>query len=121
MVNRCLETYLRCFASGQLRTLAHWLPWAEYWYNTSSHSATRCTPFRALYGRDPPPLIRYDRGTAVVAAVEQLLTDRDDILDDQRMHLLRAQQKMKYQLDRKRHAEEFAIGDMVFLKIQLYR
>ena len=33
---------------------------AEYWYNTSSHSATRCTPFRTLYGRDPPPLIRYD-------------------------------------------------------------
>ena len=121
VVNRCLETYLRCFASGQPRTWARWLPWAEYWYNTTTHAATRCTPFRALYGRDPPPLIRYDRGTAVVSAVEQLLLDRDDILDDLRMHLLRAQQKMKSQADSKRHDEAFAVGDMVFLKLRPYR
>ena len=121
VVNRCLETYLRCFASEQPRTWFKWLAWAEYWYNTSTHSATRCTPFRALYGRDPPPLIRYERGSATVSSVEQLLEDRDAFLDELRMHLLRAQQRMKQHADSKRHHDEFAIGDFVFLKLRPYR
>lgn len=91
VVNRCLEMYLRCFASGKPRSWARWLAWAEYWYNTSFHSSTCCTPFRALYGRDPPPLIRYEQGAALVSLVEQLMEDRDAILDDLRMQLLRAQ------------------------------
>ncbi|EXB95829.1 hypothetical protein L484_010027 [Morus notabilis] len=57
VVNRCLETYLQCFSSDTPRQWSKWLPWAEYWYNTSFHTATHMTPFRALYGRDPPPLI----------------------------------------------------------------
>lgn len=121
VVNRCLETYLRCFASDKPRSWARWLAWAEYWYNTSFHSSTCCTPFRALYGRDPPPLIRYERGTALVSTVDQLLDDRDAVLDDLRMHLLRAQQRMKLQADTKRHHAEFQDGDLVFLKLKPYR
>ncbi|KAH9650018.1 hypothetical protein KPL70_026202 [Citrus sinensis] len=121
VVNRCLETYLRCFASGKPRSWARWLAWAEYWYNTSFHSSTRCTPFRALYGRDPPPLIRYEQGAASVSLVEQLMEDRDAILDDLRMQLLRAQQRMKLQADQKRHHVEFHAGDLVFLKLRPYR
>ncbi|KAF8393178.1 hypothetical protein HHK36_021419 [Tetracentron sinense] len=121
VVNRCLETYLRCFAFEKPRTWARWLAWAEYWYNTSSHSSTRCTPFRALYGRDSPHLIHYEQGTASVSLVDQLLADRNAILDDLRMHLLRAQQRMKMQADNKRHHEEFNEGDLVFLKLRPYR
>ena len=121
VVNKCLETYLRCFVSEKPRTWARWLAWAEYWYNTSFHSSTRCTPFRALYGRDPPRLIRYERGSATVSAVDHELEDRDAILDELRMHLLRAQQKMKFQADTKRRPEEFDIGDLVYLKLRPYR
>ena len=55
VINRCLETYLRCFASEQPRSWAIWIPWAEYWYNTSYHSSTGLLPFR-LFMEDHPPL-----------------------------------------------------------------
>lgn len=59
VVNHCIETYLRCFASNKQGQWAEWLAWSECWYNTTFHSSTRTTHFQILYGRDPPPLIRY--------------------------------------------------------------
>ena len=56
-----------------------------------------------------------------MSSVEQLLIERDEILDDLHMHLLCAQQKMKLQVDKKRHHEEFDVGDQVLLKLRPYR
>lgn len=70
VVNRCLEAYLRCFVSGKP---AHWfshLAWAEYWYNTSFHVSAGMTPFRALYGRDPPKLLRFESGSTANSLLE---------------------------------------------------
>jgi hypothetical protein len=49
-VNQCMETYLRCFVSACPRK---WLPLAEFWYSTSTHSAIGRTPFEAQYGHLP--------------------------------------------------------------------
>ena len=57
VVNRCIEAYLRCFSLGKPRQWPKWVSWAEYWYNAASHFAIGCTPFKALYGRDPPFLL----------------------------------------------------------------
>ena len=48
VVNRCLESFLRCFAGRRPSSWLQWLPWAEYWYNTSYHTATKMTPFKAV-------------------------------------------------------------------------
>jgi hypothetical protein len=34
VVNKCLETYLRCFALENKNQWAQWLPLDEWWYNT---------------------------------------------------------------------------------------
>lgn len=49
IVNKCLETYLRCFASSQPIHWAKWLPLVEWWYNTSYHTTIQMTPYEALY------------------------------------------------------------------------
>jgi hypothetical protein len=51
IVNKCLETYLRCFASERKNQWAQWLPLVEWWYNTSYHTTTHMTPFEAVYGK----------------------------------------------------------------------
>jgi len=49
VLNRMLETYLCYFSSEQSKMWAVFLPWVEYWYNTSFHGAARCTPFEVVY------------------------------------------------------------------------
>lgn len=52
-VNRCLETFLRCFVHSYLRQWKQWLDQVEFWYNTSWHSALGRSPFEVLYGYPP--------------------------------------------------------------------
>ena len=121
IVNRTLETYLRCFTAGQPRSWAKWLAWAEFSYNTAPHSSTGFTPFKVVYGRNPTALVRIGKGQSPVNSIEEMLCDRDAILDDLHFNLLRAQQRMKHYADLKSKDEAFAVGDMVYLRIQPYR
>lgn len=51
-VNQCLEMYLRCAVHEDPKRWRCWLPQAEFWYNTTYHSALGCSPFHALYGHE---------------------------------------------------------------------
>ena len=53
IVNKYLEGYLSCFVSNKQAQWVKWLPLAEWWYNTSFHTAAKMTPFMALYGYHP--------------------------------------------------------------------
>ena len=53
-LNQCLEQYLRCMCFMKPKSWIIWLPLAEWWYNTSLHSAVGMTPFQAIYGYKPP-------------------------------------------------------------------
>lgn len=54
VVNKIMETFLRCFINGKPSSLAQWLPWVEFWYNTSFQVSINCSPFKVVYGREPP-------------------------------------------------------------------
>lgn len=73
VVNRSLETYLRCLVADQPKTWAYWVPWAEFWHNTTYHSSTNTTPFEIVYGCPPPTIFRYASGEVQCEAVQQEL------------------------------------------------
>jgi hypothetical protein len=52
-LNQCLETYLRCMIHSCPNKWSTWLPLAEFWYNTTYHSALGKSPFEVLYGKQP--------------------------------------------------------------------
>lgn len=119
-VNQCLETYLRCFVHSCPRRLMKWLALAEYWYNTSTHSALGKSPFEILFGRSPSHFGISDVSASPVPDVSTMLDERTTMLASIRQHLLRAQQRMKSQADKKRTDRSFQVGDFVYLRLQPY-
>ena len=82
--------------------------WAEFCHNdTAYHTEGKTTPFKALYGRDPPRIVKAHKGDTAVSTVEDQLMERDAILDDLKAHLLQAQQKMKRTADKNRKDVNF--------------
>nr|CAN62821.1 hypothetical protein VITISV_013041 [Vitis vinifera] len=121
VVNRCIETYLRCMAGDNPGQWANWISLAEFWYNTSYHSSLKMSPFEALYGYAPPLQIPYFPKDSNVEAVDRVLNERESWLQLLKHHLSMAQQRMKIQADKNRFDREFNIGDMVLLKLQAYK
>lgn len=121
VVNRCVETYLRCMTSDKPHMWSKWLPLAEYWYNTNFHTATRITPYEAVYGQLPPVHLPYLPGESKVQVVAKCLEDREKMILLLKFHLLRAQHRMKQEADKHRSERSFDIGDWVFVKLQPYR
>lgn len=76
VVNRSLESYLRCFASDHPRTWFRFLHLAEYWYNTAFHSAIGMSPFQALYGRPPPSLFEYSEDSSISNSINTVTEGR---------------------------------------------
>lgn len=120
-VEEYVESYLRCFASEQPKSWSHWIPWAEFWYNSTYHISIGRTPFEVVYGRQAPNLRRFLSNETKVAAVATELSDRDEALSQLKQHLLRAQQQMKKYADLSRRDVKFDIGEWVFLKLRPHK
>ena len=73
IVNKCLEGYLRYFASEKQTQWVKWLPFVEWWYNTSFHMASKMSPFMELYGYHPPSIISPLKGNSKFQVVQDHL------------------------------------------------
>ncbi|CAL9231368.1 unnamed protein product [Arabidopsis halleri] len=121
VINRCIEQFLRCFVHDRPKQWSFMLPWAEFWYNTTYHSSIGMTPFKAVYGRDPPVLAGYESGSTPIQELDEQLLERDALLCDMKKHLESAANRMKQVADAKRRDVNFDVGDWVFLRLQPYR
>ncbi|XP_042032774.1 uncharacterized protein LOC121779504 [Salvia splendens] len=120
--NRGLEQYLRSFTADRPTKWANFLPWAELALNCFHHEGLGTSPFRALYGREPPALIAVQPSAARTdPEVADLIQQRGALLVDLRRNLEGAQQRMRDTANRHRRDVQFAVGDKVLLKLQQYR
>ncbi|XP_060178356.1 uncharacterized protein LOC132608338 [Lycium barbarum] len=121
VINRCLETYLRCFCSESQKDWYSYLATAEWWYNTTFHNSIQTTPYEALYGQPPPMHLPYIAGESGMKEVDRSLLTREFKNQLLQFHLKRAQQRMMDQANKHRSDRQFQEGDWVYLKIQPYR
>lgn len=56
------------------------LPKVEYWYNDSYQTSAKMTPFKALYGCEPPTIARYIMRSTASKLVDSYLLQRDRVL-----------------------------------------
>lgn len=120
VTNKMLETYLRCMTSDSPHSWISWLSLAEWWYNTTYHSAIHSTSYDIVYGQPPPVHMPYLPGESSSSSVDRTLQKREAVIDLMKFHLLRAQNRMKQYADAHRSDREFKIGDYGYLKLQPY-
>jgi len=116
--NRVIIMYLRCLTGDRPRQWLQWLPWAEFVFNTAYQTSLRDTPFRVIYGRDPPSLRSYEPGETRVAAVARSMEEHDEFLADIRARLQQAQQVQKLHYDAGHRPVTYQVGDWALLRLR---
>jgi hypothetical protein len=119
-VNQCLEQYLRCVVQDNPKHWRRWLAMAEFWYNTSYHSAIDSTPFKALYQVEPNFGAMPNIAVASDSPVAETAAEYNVQIELLRAQLLRAQARMKKNADKNRSERQFQVGEQVLLKLQPY-
>jgi hypothetical protein len=116
--NNIIVMYLRCFTGDRPKQWLRWLPWVEYIYNTAYQSSLRDTPFKVVYGRDPPSIRSYEPGETRVAAVAKTMAAREELLADVCTRLEQAQAIQKKFYDKLHRPVSYAVGDWVLLRLR---
>ncbi|XP_068662972.1 uncharacterized protein [Aristolochia californica] len=84
-------------------------------------SALQSTPIRVLYGRDPPRLLSYTPVSTRAEAIDQVLMDCYQVLQNIIYRLLLAQVRMKDFYDKEHRDVSYEVGDFVWLRLQSWR
>lgn len=79
------------------------------------------TPFRALYGRDPPNILDYVHQSASDTNLDLALSQQQQIINELKTNLKKSRITMEKQANVKRRHITFMAGDWVLMKLQPYR
>jgi transposase InsO family protein len=115
--NRVLEDMLRAFVNTHRTDWDEFLTPVEIAYNSSQHQSTGFTPYELNGGAAALPLdvaLSSHRPTNV-QAVEDLVAEVRQHLEDARLLLLQRQEAQKRYADQHRRDERYAVGDEVML------
>ena len=98
-----------------------WLPLAEFWYNTTYHTALKMSPFQALYGFPQPMISELAVPGPDEEEAHNFLSAKQQMIEHLKENMQQAQNRMKKYADLKRSERAFEVGDMVYLKMAPYR
>lgn len=76
VTNKTLETYLRCMVAETPTSWRKCLGLAEWWYNTTFHSAIQATLYEIICGQPPPLHLPYLPGESSSSVVDRSLQKR---------------------------------------------
>jgi hypothetical protein len=118
-VNALLEDYLRHYASTSQKNWLELLDVAQFAYNVHKSSATGMSPSELVFGQQPlaPHEVAAQRTGGKCLAAYQFARERQELLEQAKDSLAKAQRRMKKFADEKRRPLEFAVGDMAMLKL----
>ena len=115
-VNQELEQYLRLFTNQRQDDLVGLLPFAEFQYNNQVHSSTQHAPFLLDTGRVPQMGFELDQPWSCMESVNEFKDRMTDSLEEAKAALAKSKDDMVLYYNWKRTpAQEFKVGDMVFL------
>lgn len=80
ILNKTLEMYLRCFVFDNPKLWYPMLAWAQYWYNSSYHHSLDMSPFKDVFGREPPAVVPYQVHPKDPISLQETLVNRDNLL-----------------------------------------
>ena len=91
-----------------------------FWYNTSVHEGTKCTPYELVFGklaREPSsePLSQQEKLQSYDDYSINFVTQLQEMRTQARENLISAKEKLKIYYDKKINPLEVKIGDIVFL------
>ena len=75
------------------------IPLAELLYNTTFHASAKTTPFQIVFGIAPPSLRSYGHRKLANNSVEQLLMERELVVNALKENLVIAQNRKKKEVD----------------------
>jgi len=116
VLNKTLEMYHCCYIFDNAKTWHSMIPWTQFWYNSSFQHSLRMSPFKALYGRNPPLVAHYGNHSGTPIDVQESLKTKDALLHQLKANLQRAQNYMK-QVNKHRRELQYEVGDLVLVKL----
>ncbi|CAA0826951.1 Unknown protein [Striga hermonthica] len=118
-MNQLLEEYLRHYVTASQDNWVELLDMAQFCYNLHKSSATGMSPFELVYGQQPqlPHDVAVQRTGGKCPAAYRYARAQHELLIEARDSLAKAQRRMKKYADRGRRDVQFAVGDLVLLKV----
>jgi len=119
-VNQALEQYLRYYVDYNLSNWLDLLPSIEFAYNNQVYKGIKESPFYFEYGRHPRA------GPILVKELPQrdlndLMYKRQEVLEQAKVALTLAAEKMKWYYDKKVQSILFKVGNKVLLNLKDYQ